>query len=270
MSATSDVESICDALCAPVAPATPPTFSVTHATKKFMLVGCSHGQLALRSALEMALKFKADYKPDLTAHLGDFTDTTAWRSGAHDTKDEGASVADDMESGLRFLEMLCPDLVIIGNHEARIYKNAEHPNALIAEAARSTIANLREVIVDELGAIFVETYDLRRSWVRMGPALIGHGVFWNENAIRDHADFLAQDCVIAHLHRHGVERARTLGGATGYCVGYLGDRDKFNYAHLRKATEKWTVGFAYGEYCDAFWDINLRKIECPKTEFLTV
>jgi hypothetical protein len=269
MSATSDVESICDALCASVAPATPPTFSVTHATKKFMLVGCSHGQLALQSALDITVKFKEEYKPHFTGHLGDAMDTTCWRSGARDTADEGESVDDDANAALAFLYRLRPNLFTLGNHEHRIYKHADSPNGIVRKAALDTIKQLRGFFED-IQCTFIETYDLRRSWVRMGPALIGHGVFWNENAIRDHADFLAQDCVIAHLHRHGVERARTLGGATGYCVGYLGDRDKFNYAHLRKATEKWTVGFVYGEYCDAFWDINLRKIECPKTEFLTV
>ena len=47
MSAETDVESICDTL------AEQPSFSITHAKKKFVLVGCSHGQLADRSVIEV-------------------------------------------------------------------------------------------------------------------------------------------------------------------------------------------------------------------------
>ena len=56
--------------------------NITKARRRFLLCGCSHGQLASRSALNALLKFKADFRPHFTAHLGDFCDTTAWRSGA--------------------------------------------------------------------------------------------------------------------------------------------------------------------------------------------
>jgi len=42
---------------------------------------------------------------------------------------------------------------------------------------------------------------------------------YNEQAIKHHAETYGQ-CVIAHLHRVGWERARTLDGASGYCVRY--------------------------------------------------
>lgn len=243
---------------------------VTIRRRKFLLVGCSHGYNALRSALDYVLEFRDEYKPDFVAHLGDFCDTSCWRSGAAGTADEGASVSDDMASGLGFLEELRPTVTINGNHEHRIWKHADHPNAIVREAARATIANLRKVICEEIGAKYVETYDIERSWVRMGPALIGHGQMFNENAIRDHAEYVGQDCVIAHLHRQGMERARYLNGATGWCVGYLGDREKFSYAHGRKATSKWTVGFGYGEFSDSDWNMNLKRIECPKPQYLVV
>jgi hypothetical protein len=243
---------------------------ITIRPRKFIAAGCSHGGLALRSALDGLLKFKEEYKPHVTAHLGDATDTSCWRAGARDTKDEGESVEDDMASGLGFLQLLRPDVFCLGNHEFRIWKHADHPNAIIREAARATIAHMREVITQEIGARFIETYDIERSWVRIGPALMGHGWMFNENAIRDHAEYVGTDCIIAHLHRQGLERARQVRGATGWCVGYLGDREKFGYAHARKATSKWTVGFAYGEFTDKWINVNLHRITTPQTGFPSV
>ena len=230
--------------------------------KRFLLVGCSHGQLADRRALDEVLKFKREFKPHFTAHLGDFTDTTAWRSGASDTADEGSSVADDMASGLQFLTQLEPQAVFIGNHEHRIWRHADSPSAIVREAARSTIANLHDVITNELKARFIDHYSLDRSWMELGGALIGHGWMFGLNAIRDHAEHCNRDVIIAHLHRLGMERARAQGGATGYCVGYLGDPVKFNYADSNRSKARWQQGFAWGEFTDSQIKVNLQSISC--------
>ena len=194
----------------------------------------------------------------------------AWRSGARDSKDEGASVSDDLLTGLGFLEKLEPQAVFIGNHEARIYKHAEHPNAIVREAARSTLSELRKAITQELKAKFVETYEVTKSWLEMGDTMIGHGFMFNENAIRDHAEFHGRNVIIAHLHRQGMERARASRGATGYCVGYLGNSEKFTYADTHKAKAKWTQGFAYGEFSESYTSVNLFTIQCQKRTFEAV
>lgn len=237
--------------------------NITKSRRRFMLVGCSHGQLALDEAIESVLKFKREFKPHFTAHLGDWCDTTAWRKGAHGTKDQNASVPDDVKAGLGFLKQLRPDMVFVGNHEDRIYAHLDDPNALVRAAAESVTSSMRQCIVKELKAKFVEDYDIQRSWRRMGPALIGHGWMFNESAIRDHAEYLGCDCAIAHLHRDGVERARFVGGATGVCIGYLGDVQKFTYASRRKATAKWSNAFLWGEFSDTDWQFNHYHIPCP-------
>src|SRR4051812_35329957 len=85
---------------APEAPA------VVRRWKKWMAVGCSHGFLIDRQAGRIACKFKSDYKPDLTIHLGDFWDATALRSGAPGTKDSAVSIDHDLRCGLTFIEQL--------------------------------------------------------------------------------------------------------------------------------------------------------------------
>lgn len=260
MSAESDVESICDTL------ADRPSFSVTHGKRKFLICGCSHGGLALDLALDAIVKFKEDFRPDFTCHLGDWTDTTAWRAGAKGTSDEGADVAADMERGLGFLSRLRPQAVFIGNHEHRIYRHADHPNAIVREAARSTISSIREFMELDLGgARLVETYDWDTAWLRMGNYLIGHGISFSENAVRDHAERVG-NCIIAHLHRQEVNRGRRSDSPTCVSVGYLGDRPKFKYADLHPSRYRWQVGWCYGEFTDNHVEWQLHKIHTSGNE----
>lgn len=138
--------------------------AIVRSWKKFVACGCSHGELADPAALNEIVKFNADFKPDKRIHLGDFCDTTAWRSGAKGTKDEGACVADDIGAGLTFLERYEPTLVFNGNHEARLYRFAKSPNALLSHAALITIDSIRDTIIEQLGAEYVEDYSLETGW----------------------------------------------------------------------------------------------------------
>jgi len=49
--------------------------------KKWMAVGCSHGDQIDPDARKAVLVFKERWKPDMTIHLGDFLDLAAFRSG---------------------------------------------------------------------------------------------------------------------------------------------------------------------------------------------
>ncbi len=35
-----------------------------------------------------------------------------------------------------------------------------------------------------------------------------------------------------------------------FCVGTLGDLDKFTYARRRRATSRWNAGVVFGEVCE--------------------
>lgn len=237
--------------------------------KKWMAVGCSHAQLADPKALEASLLFKREFKPVVTIHAGDFTDSTAWRSGAKGSKDETEDIGDDVLFGLNYLEQLRPTTVFLGNHDVRGWEKLDHPNAIIRCAAESFVASITDFIREDLKADFVDHYDITKSWRQLGNLMVGHGFMFNESAIRDHAEYHGKSCLIAHLHRQGIEQARTARGATGYCMGYLGDPNLFNYANRHKAKSKWTRGWAYGEYCDDCTMVNLYDYEskCPRTEF---
>lgn len=235
-----------------------------------MAVGCNHGKMACPLTVQAALDFKSLYGPSKTIHLGDIFDTTAWRSGAHDNKDESEDIGDDIRSGLTLLSELEPDLVFLGNHDIRPWNELENPKAIVRMAAESFTDKVKDFVVNDLRAELVDHYDITRSWRILGDCVIGHGFMFNETAIRDHAEHHGKNCIIAHLHRQGMEQARCSMGATGHCIGYLGDPDKFTYANRTRSKTKWTRGWAYGEYCDNETTINFFNFEkkCQKTLFL--
>ncbi len=225
--------------------------------KKFIAAGCSHGHLADPKALKAVLDFTDRYKPDTRIHLGDFTDQAAFRSGAKGTRDETASIKDDLTSGLRFLQEFRPTILFNGNHEDRLWNLAEHHNEIVSMAATAVINEICS-LAGKLKARHIDHYDINRSYLKIGDTAIFHGWMFNEMAIRDHAEHFGK-CLFAHLHRCASSPARRSDRATGYCVGWLGDERQMGYAKNRRATAQWSQGFAWGEYSDRETVIYLLK-----------
>jgi hypothetical protein len=228
--------------------------------KKWMAVSCSHGDCIDPEARDAVLKFRERFKPDTVLHLGDFIDAAACRTGAMNdpnAKDRAASVAEDLAAGVDFLCELRPSHILYGNHEARLFKLAGGPNALASHAASLVIDEI-ERAAKKLKAKLLP-YHIR-SYAELGGTKFLHGYMFNVQAIRDHAEAYGR-CVIGHLHRVGQERARTLHGVSGYCVGMLARFD-MEYASTRRATLAWSQGFAYGHYTDKQMTINL----CERTK----
>lgn len=228
--------------------------NINRSYKRWLALGCSHGHLADPEALKAVLAFKERYKPHTTIHLGDYVDTAAFRSGSHGTEDEAIDLEADTNKGCRFLRDLRPDILLNGNHDYRLWKNAHHWNAIRAEAARSLIGKIRGALPKNCN--FVEHYNIRQSYVVLGDTKFLHGFMYNENAIRDHAEHFGR-CVFAHLHKVGQATGRRIDHSTGYCVGFLGMAELFDYALTRRSTAQWTQGFAWGEYNDQECTVNL-------------
>lgn len=211
-----------------------------------MAVGCSHGHWADPTALDAVLKFGESWHPHTRVHLGDYLDTTAFRSGA-DAKDRQSPIHPDVEKGIEFLQAYRPDILFNGNHDIRLWNAAEHPDAILAGAAQGLIKQIYTSLPAKCQ--FIDTYDIKKSVLRIADTSLLHGFMYNENAIRDHAEHFGK-CMIAHLHTVGQAAGRRDSGGSCYCVGYLGDAEKFKYAKQRRSMAKWSQGFAWGEYSD--------------------
>lgn len=225
--------------------------------KRWLAVGCSHGHLADPAALRAVLEFRDRWRPETVIHLGDFLDLAALRAGARrdpDAADRARSIREDFDAGFQFLRELRPQHILFGNHEARLDALAASPNACLAYAAQAALTEIGDV-ARELGAQ-VYPYDIARGVVRLGDAAFLHGYQFNVSAIRDTAETYGR-CVLAHLHRVGVERGRRSDSPSGYCVGTLMDIARADYARARRNTWAWSQGFAFGEYASTYCAVHL-------------
>lgn len=221
-----------------------------------MVVACSHGHLADPSALKAVLDFKKKWNPELTWHAGDFLDLAALRSGASGTKDEAEDLVADFNCGFDFLNKLEPQKIFLGNHEHRITELINHPNAMKSYACTQAYNSIQDV-AKKLKAEIVQ-YDIETGWRPIGDALVGHGYMYNKNAIQDHAETFGK-CIIGHLHHVGESSGATLKRSTAYCTGTLANIPAMSYARRRKATLRWSHGFAFGEYSNDESVIWLQK-----------
>ena len=148
-----------------------------------MAVGCSHGDLIDHNASAAVLAFKDKYKPHTTVHLGDFLDTAAFRSGAKGTEDESRDIAPDFNAGLTFIKKLRPQIILNGNHEARLWRLADHHNAIVSECAQGLIERIRTAAAI-CKAEYVEDWSIR-AYRTLGNYKLMHGYMYGENACRD-------------------------------------------------------------------------------------
>lgn len=235
--------------------------NINRGYKRFVVVGCSHGHLADPAALKAVLRFCDKYKPHDRIHLGDFVDMAAFRSGAKGTRDEASSIKDDLVHGLNFLRQYRPTKLINGNHEIRLWKDAEHPNQILARAAESVIVEIR-ALATKMKCRYLEGYDINRDWLTIGDAALVHGWMWGENALREHIEhFHFKKLIMAHAHTPSQLRGRRTDRPYGFCVGTLADIDKMTYAHQRRATARWAPGLVYGEYNDTECHANLSQCQ---------
>lgn len=229
------------------------------AFKRFLAFGCSHGSLVDKHALAAVMKFSRAFKPHRKIHLGDVCDYAAFRGGAGGTKDEAVGLAPDIRAGAELIKQWAPTDVLIGNHDERVWRMADHQNAVIAHAAACSRHEFLTAC-ESVKAKVLQSYDINQSWITLGDTKLMHGWMYSENAMRDHAEHFGK-CIIAHLHVAGMGNARRSDHAVCYCVGTLANIPALDYAKGRRATARWSHGFVYGEYNDKECHIYLSHCE---------
>lgn len=219
----------------------------TQPWKRFLACACNHGNRCDPTSTAEVLRFKRAWKPHFIAHLGDNWDFAALRSGAKGTGDEALSLQDDLQEGKKFLSQLEPNLLFEGNHEARVGRLLEHPNAVYREAGEGIQKEIA-THCSKLRAKWVP-YDIKYGWRPMGDMLLGHGYMFSENALAKHATVFKK-CAIGHLHVCTMAEGYGLDAPTAWCCGTLADIPGMSYARTRLATLRWSAGFLWGEYCE--------------------
>jgi predicted phosphodiesterase len=235
--------------------------NITHRWKRGMAWSCSHAKYCDKDALNALVEFRKRWKPDYVACLGDFTDMTAFMSGAKGTSAEAEPIEPDIDTGLMHLAMMRPNVVLLGNHEDRLYRLQHSHNAIVSYAASQAISAM-EKACSKLKARIVP-YDGIFQLERVGMSDIGlsHGTFYNEQAARDMAetycDRTIRKIVFGHTHKVSIQAARTYSAGMGYNIGCLTSRGALEYAKTRRSTLAWTQGFTFFEFTDGMSSINL-------------
>lgn len=212
--------------------------------KRFMALGCSHGNFADPEAIAAVLKFKKDFKPHRVIHLGDFIDLSAFMGG---TDGEGEKVRPDLDAGLDFLRDLEPTDVLSGNHEDRLWRDLKSRNELRVLAAETAIEEIETTVLK----LHAQLYPYSGVWQRMQIAnyMFTHGTVYGENAPRDMAEMYG-NVIFAHTHKTGQMTGRRIDCPQGISVGTLTRKGAMDYAKNRRATLSWSQGIVYGEYND--------------------
>jgi len=228
--------------------------------KRILAVACSHGHLIDEDSAKAVLKFKRDFNPHRTIHLGDFIDVSAFMGG-HIASGEGADVSGDMESGIDFVRQLEPDIIFNGNHEDRLWKLRESSNRELVVYAASRAIDAIEYMARDLKAELVPyagTFD-PNSWRTYGGTAFGHGFMFGEMCARDHAEMLGRPVVFGHAHKIIRQPARTLGAPEGICAGCLCSVPAMAYAKTRRQTAAWDNGWVFGEYTDKWCKLYVER-----------
>lgn len=231
--------------------------------RRFVAVGCVHGNFACAQSTDAVMALVERWKPDTRIDLGDVHDFTAFRSGAKGTKDETADVSLDFNAGAEWLKRYRPTHRCNGNHDHRIWKLLGHQNAILAHCAAKVIEDIRQI--DEANETQLRPYKRRGVWFDFGDTRFGHGFMYNQMAIRDHAEHFGK-CVIAHLHTPGMMHGRRLDNPTCICVGTQARTDLLEYADTNRQTDCWAHGIAFGEYSDKHCETYLVSQLCGHGE----
>lgn len=230
--------------------------------KKWMAVSCSHGHLINRAAAEAVLKFKSEYNPQTTIHLGDFIDADAFRAGAL-RSGEGSDIIGDLIYGFDFMERYHPTTIFAGNHEDRLYRLLSESKSELVRYAAGDVVNKINQLIKSLGADYVPYAGMGNpeGYRELGGTLFCHGYSFGMMAPRDHVESSGRPIVMGHIHKLTSQPGRLPGAPTGYSVGCLCDIPAMTYAKSRRETATWDHGFAYGEYTDTWCSVNLQRID---------
>jgi predicted phosphodiesterase len=219
-----------------------------------MILGCTHARYIDPDAFDAFMSFKETFKPHFCAHLGDAIDMTGLMGHGVGSGNMDDDLEPDVDTGLVHLDLIRPNVLLMGNHEDRAYKLTKSKNAAIAYASYKICEAMEEKCkkikcrVIPYDGIF-QAYDL-------ADMVLTHGTLFNEMAARDTAEYMCTNgirrkCLFAHTHKVAVQPARNLTSAIGYNIGTLTRRNALGYAKNRRATLAWTQGWAWGYYNEA-------------------
>lgn len=165
--------------------------------------------------VERAAEFHA--RKDLVVIGGDVWDFRPLRAGASN-EEKRESLQKDFELGYSFLVKVKPDVVLLGNHDARLWEMAELRSGPVSDYARELVGRYR-ALARSLGTRTLPYHKSRGVFKHRRVSYV-HGYFHGETAVRSHARTYG-NCVFGHVHAFESVTLPTHDRATAHSVGSL-------------------------------------------------
>jgi predicted phosphodiesterase len=230
--------------------------------QRFLVIGCIHSTRACPVAVQSILDFILRWKPGVVVVNGDLLDLEAFMGSVKD-RDGVEPVADDVDEGIRILNVIADACIAAGahlvfnegNHEARLWRAISSNNETAAFAAFRIQSDMKQV-VRRAGGTYVEYRGIWTGYLLGSTLLVTHGSVFNVNAARDMATAYARGgistVIFNHTHSPGWAIGNRDDSPMGINAGTLQRRASTlaSYADNRLKTFSWMPGCAYGEFAD--------------------
>jgi hypothetical protein len=222
----------------------------------YSLVTDTHGRYIHVADAKAFHEHMRVFKPKKRAHLGDWHDATCLRTGAG-PQDLGADYGEDYTAAKQFIDTYKPTDLFIGNHDARLWRLLDHPNAIIREFAGECVNRVNDLMRRHKCRLY--PYSVREGIGNYGDLQLLHGFHYGENAVRKHAEVFGT-CAMGHIHRIEQRDAVRAKGSTCYSIGHLSDDEAMTYCEHKTSTLRWQRGWAVGAYNNRTGDYQLWQV----------
>ena len=227
--------------------------------KKFIFASDLHGDVQDHDSVDVFLEYVDIYKPNVRIFGGDLFDFRNIRRGAGPAEKQD-SMSADVEAGLEFLAKYKPQVLLLGNHDKRLWDTAEyHTHGIVQDAAKQGVRDiLRRCRSIKCKVI---PYDASSGFYDLGKVRFIHGFHAGIMATKKHAEvYSPPGGIVLHGHTHAIQYnsiAKANGGA-GMGVGCLAQTDMSYNKHMsgRIMHEN---GFAYGYVDGKEWQVFQAK-----------
>jgi hypothetical protein len=212
--------------------------------KRFLVCADNHGDLVCLDAKKKLLDFAKTWKPHYRIHLGDVFDFSCLRMGASQ-EDKSDGIGNDFTDGIAFLDEFKPGFLTLGNHDDRIYMQAQQrADGILRERCEELCKSLeRELAKRKIKWV---PYHINK-YLQLpegGPKLI-HGFKSSLYPAKAHFDNWGPS-ICGHVHKPDYHAARHISGGESFSVGCMADLSKFTYSNRQPARLGHRTGFLYG------------------------
>jgi len=227
--------------------------------KKFIFASDLHGDVQDHDTVQVLHKFTELYKPDVRVFGGDLFDFRNIRRGAGAAERQD-SMSADVESGMEFLNKFKPHVLLLGNHDKRLWDTAQHhQDGIVQDAAKAGVKDITK-LCRKLKCKLIP-YDASKGYYDLGKIRFIHGFHAGVYASKKHAEIYSPASgIVLHGHTHAIQYhsvARLKGGA-GMGVGCLAQTD-MDYNKHQTGRMLHQNGFAYGYVDGNDWQVFQAK-----------